>query len=325
MVLAKLKEGDGVRVVSPATTLDFIPEDQRETARERLTSLGLRCSFSGNAELRDRFESSPVDARVSDLHEAFADPSVKGMLTTLGGYNSNQLLDYLDYDLIRANPKLFCGYSDITALSNAIHARTGLVTYYGPHFSTFAMKRGIEYTLDYFEKCLMRDEPFTVSPADHWSDDPWYVDQQNRDFVPNPGYETVHEGEAEGKLLGGHLGTLCLLSGTSYMPDLTNSLLLLECDNETQPVHFDRELQSLIHQPGFEGVRGLLLGRFQRTSNMDFDTLTAIIRSKHELDGIPIVANASFGHTTPQFTFPIGGSGALRVADEQVELEITGH
>ena len=283
MIPAKLKGGDEIRVISPATTLDFIPQEQRRTAVERLESLGLRCSFSKNAELRDRFESSPVEARISDIHEAFADPQVKALLTTLGGYNSNQLLDYLDYDLIRVNPKVLCGYSDITALATAIHTQTSLVTYYGPHFSTFAMKLGTEYTLDHFEKCLMHENPFEVEAADHWSDDPWYADQQNRDFVSNPGYEIINEGEAEGKLLGGHLGTLCLLSGTQYAPDLTGSILLLECDDETQPYHFDRELQSLIHQPGFEAVRGIVLGRFQLASNMDLDTLRTIIESKREL------------------------------------------
>src|SRR5215207_3298781 len=207
MIAAKLQRGDEVRVVSPAVSLGFIPEDQKLTARERLERLGLRCSFAANAEVMDRYDSSPVEARVSDLHDAFADPGVKGMLTTLGGYNSNQLLEYLDYDLNQANPRILCGFSDITALATAIYARTGLVTYSGPHFTTFGMKRGIDYTRDYFEWCLMREEPFEVPPADHWSDDPWYQDQENRDFVPNPGYEVIHEGEAEGTLLGGNLKT----------------------------------------------------------------------------------------------------------------------
>src|SRR5215217_928411 len=202
MIAARLQR-DEVRIVSPAVSLGFIPEDQQLTARVRLEGLGLRCSFSTNAEVMDRFDSSPVEARVSDLHDAFADPGVKGILTTLGGYNSNGLLGYLDYDLIRANPKIFCGFSDITAIATAIHARTGLVTYSGPHFTTFGMKRGIDYTLEYFEWCLMREEPFEVLPADHWSDDLWYQDQENRDFVPNSGYEVMYEGEAEGKLLGG--------------------------------------------------------------------------------------------------------------------------
>ena len=322
MIPEKLQRGDEVRVVSPAVSLGFIPEDQQLTARERLEALGLRLSFSRNAEVMDRFDSSPVEGRVSDLHEAFADSGVKGMLTTLGGYNSNGLLAYLDYDLIRENPKILCGFSDITALATAIYARTSLLTYSGPHFSTFGMKHGIDYTIEYFKRCLMREEPFEVEPADHWSDDPWYEDQENRDFVPNPGYEVMHEGEAEGKLLGGNLGTLCLLFGTPYMPDLEGAILLLEDDEETDAVHFDRKLQALIHQPGFEGVRGIVFGKFQRVSNVDPDTLRVIIQSKRELDNIPVVASASFGHTTPQFTFPIGGYGRLHAGDGIARLSI---
>src|SRR5215207_2322312 len=86
------------------------------------------------------------------------------MLTTLGGYNSNQLLRSLDYGLIRDNPKILCGFSDITALATAIHVKTDLVTYSGPHYSTFAMKRGIEYTLAHFERCLMQEGPTRSSP-----------------------------------------------------------------------------------------------------------------------------------------------------------------
>src|SRR5215218_8187993 len=325
MIAARLRPGDEVRVVSPAVSLGFIPEAQKATARERLEDLGFRLSLSRNAEVQDRFDSSPVDARVSDLHEAFADPEVKDMLTTLGGYNTNGLLAYLDYDLIRANPKILCGLSDITALATAIYARTGLVTYSGPHFTTFGMKRGIDYTREYFERCLMREEPFEVLPADHWSDDLWYQDQENRAFVPNPGYEVMYEGEAEGQLLGGNLKTLCLLFGAPYMPNLEGSILLLEDDEEVNAVHFDRELQSLIHQPGFEGVRGIMFGKFQRASNMDQNTLMAIVESKRELAGMPVVAGASFGHTTPQFTFPIGGYGSLHAGEGTVLLSIDVH
>ena len=187
------------------------------------------------------------------------------------------------------------------------------------------MQRGIQYTLDGFERCVMDKGPFEVEPADHWSDEAWYVDQDAREFVPNPGYRVINEGSAEGGLLGGHLGTLCLLFGTSFMPELDGKILLLECDDETQPLHFDRELQSLIHQPDFEGVRGVVLGRFQRASNMDLETLERTIWSKRELDGILILADASFGHTTPQFTFPIGGYGRLEAAGEAARLTIDSH
>jgi muramoyltetrapeptide carboxypeptidase LdcA involved in peptidoglycan recycling len=168
----------------------------------------------------------------------------------------------------------------------------------------------------------MRDGPYEVEPADQWSDEPWYLDQDNRDLAPNPGYEVLNEEEARGTLLGGSLGTLALLSGTPYLPDLEGTILLLEDDEEIQPHHFDRTLQSLLDQPDFEDVRGIVLGRFQRASNLDRETLSEIVRSKPELNNIPVVANASLGHTTPAFTFPIGGTGALRAYAGKVGFRI---
>jgi muramoyltetrapeptide carboxypeptidase len=235
------------------------------------------------------------------------------------------LLRYLDYDLIKANPKILCGYSDISALSTTIYARTGLVTYSGPHFSTFGMEKGLEYTLEAFKKCLMSVEPFEVPPSIEWSDDEWYRDQQQRDFIPNQGYLTINEGEAEGKLLGGNLCTLNLLQGTEFMPVLAGSILLVEDDYESKALTFDRDLQSLIHQPGFAEVRGMVIGRFQKESGVDNEKLMMMIKNKPELDRMPVIANADFGHTAPQFTFPVGGNGKLFAMNGKVEFVITAH
>lgn len=109
------------------------------------------------------------------------------------------------------------------------------------------------------------------------------------------------------------------------MPNLEGAILLLECDEETLPHHFDRELQSLAHQPGFADVKGILLGKFQRASGMDADTLASIVESKPELAGMPVAAGASFGHTTPQFTFPVGGWGSLDATDGMVRFVIEVH
>jgi muramoyltetrapeptide carboxypeptidase len=325
MFAPKLQPGDQIRVVSPAISLAVIPRDQRATAIECYASLGLSVSFAEHAEERDQFESSAIASRVADLHAAFADPDVHGIVTTLGGYNSNQLLRYLDFDLIAAHPKVFCGYSDITALATAIYSRTGLVTYSGPHFSTFGMVRGVEYTLEYFKKCVMDAAQFDVPTAATWSDDAWFLDQDNREFVPHEGYLVINEGRAEGTLLGGNLCTLNLLQGTEYMPTLGGAILLIEDDLESQAPNFDRDLQSLLHQPGFDQVRGLILGRFQKASAIDRETLIRIVKSKHELDAIPVVANASFGHTTPQFTFPIGGRGRLVAENNSASFTIVEH
>ena len=128
----KLMAGDDIRVVAPASSRALVMEhDHSAIIDARLGELGLSLSFGRHVDERDDFDSSAIESRVADLHDAFADPSVAGILTVLGGFNSNELLPYLDWDLIRANPKVFCGFSDITALHNAILAKSGLVTYLG--------------------------------------------------------------------------------------------------------------------------------------------------------------------------------------------------
>ena len=321
----KLLPGDEVHVIAPSTSFHIISAGVREVALRNLAALNLRVTYGEHCEESDEFDSSSVASRVADIHAAFADPKVKGILTAIGGYNSNQLLRYLDYDLIKANPKILCGFSDITALGTAIYARTGMTTYSGPHFSTFGMEKGLEYTLENFKKCLMNIEPFEITPSKEWSDDAWHRDQVNRSFIPNEGFLVINYGQAEGKLLGGNLCTLNLLQGTEYMPSLTDSILLLEDDYESKLANFDRDLQSLIHLPGFEGVRGLVIGRFQNKSEMKQEMLVKMIRDKDELKNIPVIANADFGHTTPQFTFPIGGKGRLAVIDGKVSFTVLEH
>ncbi|MFC0559980.1 S66 family peptidase [Halalkalibacter alkalisediminis] len=321
----KLQVGDEVRVISPSTSLAVVALDQREISIKRLESLGLNVTFSKNAEELDVFDSSSIESRIDDLHEAFADLNVKAILTTLGGYNSNQLLSSIDYQLIKKNPKILCGYSDITALSAAIYAKTGLVSYSGPHFSTFGMLKGFDYTFEYFKKCLFEDQAYKIESSKQWSDDHWYLDQNERVFEENKGLTVIYEGSAEGRLLGGNLCTLNLLQGTPYMPDLHESILFLEDDFDSSAVAFDRDLQSLLHLPQFRGVKGLVIGRFQRASNITEDQLRLIIHTKQELHSIPVVYNASFGHTSPIFTFPIGGLVQLHAKVNQSSIIIKEH
>lgn len=319
----KLKPGDELRIISPARSLSLIAAEQRKIAKEQLQKLGFRISFSVNSFEKDDFVSSSIESRIEDLHEAFLDPNVKGILTTIGGFNSNQLLRYIDYSIIAEHPKRLCGYSDITALSNAIYAKTGLITYSGPHFSTFAMLHDNEYTIEYFRKLMMDNKEVVVKPSKHWSDDEWYLDQENRVFIRNEGPFIINDGEAKGTIVGGNLCTLNLLQGTEYMPSLKNSILFLEDDYESSPATFDRDLQSLIHQPDFQHVKGLVIGRFQQGSRMTKNLLTKIITSKEELSDIPVIADVDFGHTSPMITFPVGGQASLRAYGVRVELRIS--
>ncbi|TCS81026.1 S66 family peptidase [Tepidibacillus fermentans] len=325
MIPNKLKRGDEIRVVSPSRSLSVVNQANQKIAIDRLESLGFHVTFGDHCYESDEFHSSSIESRIEDLHNAFSDPNVKAILTSIGGYNSNQILKYLDYSLIQANPKILCGYSDITALGNAIYTKTGLTTYSGPHFSTFGILKGMDYTIDYFQKALMTDEIIEVKPSDFWSDDPWYLDQENRTFIENNGWYVINEGKAEGVIIGGNLCTLNLLQGTEFMPSLKNTILFIEDDELTFPENFDRDLQSLIHQKGFEEVRGIVIGRFQKKSEMSREILKKIIKSKKELDTIPVIADVDFGHTYPQITFPIGGKVSIVAKGNESKIKILQH
>lgn len=321
----KLRKGDELRVIAPARSLSLITPETKAIALERLHHLGFRVTFGKHVEEKDEGWSSSVASRVEDIHDAFADPTVKGILTVIGGWNSNQLLDQLDWDLIRQHPKVFCGYSDITALGTAIAVQAGFVTYSGPHFSSFGQKLYGEYAEQAFLRCVAEPASFSVTPSASWSDDAWYLNQDDRHLFPQEGYWVLQNGQASGTVWGGNLGTLQLLQGTRYFPKLENAVLFLEDTAEVKPHHFDRMLQSLIQVEGFSGVRGLVIGRFQPGSGITKETLSKIIQQKPELRGLPILANADFGHTDPRITFPLGGAGELFCANDSFSLQVTTH
>lgn len=321
----KMKKGAHIRVIAPARSMAILSENTRTAARERFENMGFELSFGNHVEEIDAFNSSAVQSRVEDLHDAFGDTSVDAIFTVIGGYNSNQLLQYIDYDIIRRNPKILCGFSDITALGNAITAKTGMITYMGPHFSSWAMKHGFEYSLEYFIKCCMEDAPYQVLASQKWSDDPWYLDQEKREFIPNEGYWLMNAGKASGRIVGGHVRCLNALQGTPYWPGLKDSILILEEDEEINPSLFDRQLQSLIHQSDFISVRGIIIGRFEKPTRMTRELLTQIINSKKELSNIPVIANFDIGHTTPQATMPIGGTMEIIGDPAQIKVSILEH
>jgi len=321
----KLKRGDKIMVVAPSDSLRLISERVRKIADERFNSMGLELSFGKHVEELDEFDSSSIKSRVSDLHEAFSDKSVRGVFAVIGGFNCNQLLRYIDWDLIKNNPKVFVGYSDTTALQNAIYAKTGLITYSGPAYSTFGQKLYFDYTLEYFKKCLLNDEEFNILPSESWSDDRWYRDQEDRKLSRNDGWLVINSGEARGTILGANICTFNLLQGTEYFPNISNSILFMEDDAESKIFNFDRDVQSLIHLPNFNTVKGIVIGRFQNASEVKTEQLIKVIKSKRELDHMPVLANVDFGHTYPMITFPIGGEAQLTVSDKKSALEIVRH
>jgi len=173
---------------------------------------------------------------------------------------------------------------------------------------------------------LTENNEIKIESSKEWSDDTWFINQEKREFIPNEGMFVINEGTAEGTAIGGNLCTFNLLQGTEYMPDLADKILFVEDDEmagELFYTEFDRNLQSLIHQKDFDKVKGIVIGRAQKKCNMTREKWIKLIKSKHELDNIPVIAGADFGHTTPIFTFAIGGNAKI-TADKNAELYIKG-
>lgn len=322
MLPNRLSPGDEIRVIAPSTSMAIIKGKQVEIATDRLTQLGFNVTFGKYVDDHDEFFTTSIQQRIEDLHDAFRDPNVKGILTAIGGYHANQLLKYIDYDLIKNNPKIFCGYSDITALSAAIYQKTGMITYSGPHFSSFGVKYGFDYTLQSFLEAVTNDAPYEINPSPTWSDDKWFLDQEDRKFVEQDEYMVIHEGEAEGTLIGGNLCTLNLLQGTEFMPSLKDSILFIEDDEESHIHSFDRDLQSLLQLPDAEGIKGILIGRFQTGSNVTAAAIKRVIETKQELKGIPVIANVNFGHAQPFATIPFGAKASVSGKASNTDITI---
>ena len=312
--MKKLKKGDHIRVVSPSSSIEHIGGfDANVRAKEKLEELGFDVSFSSNYFEHDLFDSASIASRVEDLHEAFLDSSVDAVLATIGGFNCNELLPYLDYDLIAQNPKIFCGYSDTTALLNAIYAKTGMQTYMGPSYSSFKMKESQEYQSQSWLKAVTQDD-YDLVPSKEWSSDPWYDPTKPRHFMPTE-WKVYNAGSASGTIIGGNLSTFALLRGTPYAPQAENYILFVEEAEGYPPEHFLRELAALLQ--AYPNPQAVIIGRFPKECEMTEEILLAILDKHPLLKTIPVLYDLDFAHTQPLFTITIGAQATLDT-DEMV-------
>lgn len=315
-----LKSGDTVRVITPSYSGKMIPDGVWEAAIKRLEGLGLKVTFGKHVRNMDLLESSGIEERHADFYEAFADTKVKGIICAIGGYNSNFLLDRIDWKVVKDNPKFFGGMSDITVLCNAIYSMTGLKTYQIPNFRNFGQKIGFEYTLDYFVRTAMGSEEVEVFPSKEWSDDRWTKNQEKRKFIKNNGWWILGNGEIKGISIGGNLCSLNLLQGTKYMPNIEGKVLFIEDDSMSTAGEFSRNLRSLMQVEGAEKIGGLVLGRFQKKTEMTRKKLEMIVGDIPELSDKPVIANVDFGHTDPKITWMVGGEVEVFVSESEFKI-----
>lgn len=323
----KIHSLDKVSVIAPS---DSMKKGSKtiDLARERFEKeFGVKLVLSKNCLSEDPYSSAAIKLRINDLHNAFLDNSVKAIICLTGGYNANELLPFIDWDILIQNPKIFIGSSDNTVMINAIFAKTGLITYYGPNFFKFGMIQGLEYTLNYFKNCLVIDKPYRIRPSKKWSNDKWFKDQEERGFIDNKGYLVCNTGTAQGEIIGGNLCSLNLLQGTEYLPTLNNPILFIEDDDlvgEACFGEFNRNLESFLQLPGSDSIKGIVVGRFPKNCFMTDEKIKYVL-NKPKLKNIPIVANADFGHCDPTFTFPIGGTVSLEVRNNNIDIRIISH
>lgn len=302
---APLKKADEIRIVAVSESIFSLHTNLISKAIDSLSKLELIVTFSAHSNEKTTDRARDISNRVADLHAAFTDPQVKGLLIGLGGVNAIEMLPYIDFDLIRAHPKPICGFSDATIILNAIYSTTGLITYYGPMLFSFVANVDLGYTTDYFRKAVFSKSPYTLIPGTKWGN----YNALQSDMI-NVGYQVIREGNAEGILIGGHVPSFNLLQGTRYLPDLENAILFIEiCDRYGKDTvgKLHQYLSALMLQKGADKLKGLLVGRLCKDEAIMPDDIRAVLLSREDMKDIPIIVNVDFGHTTPMITLPIGG------------------
>lgn len=319
---SQLQPGDTIGIISPASPIAAFCPRRLQRGIDELRNMGFDVVVGPHARERTGHTAGTILQRVTDLHDMFANSEIKAIITTIGGYNSHQLLDELNYDLIAQNPKILMGYSDITALLAAIHRRTGLVTFMGPailpQFGEFGGM--LDYTKHSFRSVLMETKSIgEIQPSSEWTDETLHWDSEDgrvRQTKPNGGMKVLKLGVAKGPLLAGNAGTLLLLAGTSYFPDMEGRILCLEDDEGESPATIDRYLTHLRQMGVYQKITGLVIGRFH--SKLPFseeDSLEQLLLAATRGFDFPVVYDADFGHTDPMMVLPNGVEARLDAMD----------
>jgi len=287
----RLRKGDLIGVISPASSPNEL--ERIEKGVKYLEGLGYKVDVGKNVGKVHGYLAGTDEERLDDLHSMFSNKDVKAIFNVRGGYGSGRLLDKINYGLIKRNPKIFVGYSDITALQMAFLKKTGLVTFAGPMVA-------VDFASD-------NVDPFTEENF-------WKIITSSKKIgkINNPNNEkfyTLSKGRGEGSLIGGNLALLISLMGTDYQPNFSNSVLLLE-DIGEDPYRIDRMFYQLKYAKVFSKIKGVILGRFVdcyiKDKTQSSLTLNDVISDYLEELKIPVLYNVKHGHIKENLTIPWG-------------------
>ena len=326
---ARLREGDTLGIISPSWGGGAAYPHRVERGVEYLETLGFRVRIAPHAMNSAGYVSDTAENRAADIHTKFCDPEVKALVATIGGDHSCHLLPLLDFDLIRENPKILMGYSDVTVLNVAMWEKTGLVTFNGPALMVELAEypEVFDYTEGYMLRALCSAEPVgEVRPSEWWTEEllDWGEKEdltRGRTRQASSGWTWLKGGSAEGVLIGGCLESMQHLRGTPYWPDLEGAILFLETSEEKpSPATVDGILMDYENMGVFGRIRGLLFGRPYGYTQEEREQLHEVILERTGGYDFPVVAEMDFGHTSPMFTLPVGCRAVIDAGRERFEI-----
>ena len=277
-------------------------KDKVEQGLAYLTDKGFVVKIAKNLTSANGIMAGTREERINSLHEFWADPEVKALICVRGGYGIQRILPDLNYDLFRSDPKILVGYSDISALSCSILAKSNLITYSGPMVASDMSDNMDRFSEESLWRTLMGN--------------PKFLNPSNQPLI------VYRKGDAEGFLIGGTLTVLLPYLGTSYMPNLKGAILVLEDIGENTG-RLDRHFHHLKFQGVFDQISGLVLGKFEDCFTNDEDPVKSL---KEILDSVlhgynfPVLMNFAYGHINKRVTLPFGAMAKIDTDLPQFEL-----
>ena len=285
----KIKIGDTIGVVAPSDPIIGNNVQEMEKAKNIIEKLGYKVKYANNLFSNTNKYSSTANEKADDINDMFRDPEIKMIWCAKGGENSNSTFEYIDYDLIKENPKIICGYSDITSLTNIITQKTNLITFSGTNFKTIATDE-TDYSLN---EVLKRFSEGSLE----------FGDEQDK-------YITVREGKAEGTLIGGNLSLIRGLVAGKYSINFKNKILFLEeLGFETGPALMSNFLYYMKQNDVFKEINGIWLGNYTHESQIKIEEV--LIDVLGDECTFPIIKSENFGHIERKTVIPIGAMAQI--------------
>ena len=322
----RLIPGDMIGFYSPSSPATSFAPKRFERAKAYLQAKGFQL-LAGNLTGKSAgYRSGTIVERAEELNDLIRNPEVRCIMSTIGGMNSNSLLPYIDYDALIKDPKILIGYSDITAILLGVHAKTGLITFYGPalvaSFGEFAPL--VDMTYESFEQMLVdpAPAPFTYSPPYSWSDEFINWEEQDRPKQQRENqWLSVYPGVARGRLIGGNLNTMQGFWGSEYMPQVEKGDILLIEDSMKDAATLERSFSFLKVNGVFDRVSGIILGKHEQfkdrgTGVKPYQILQEVLNGQE----IPFLADFDCSHTHPMLTMPIGVEVALDATEKTLTI-----